>query len=67
MILVDGIPRRIRLDHATPTEKAIRAAMAAVEGLDAHVRLTDAVVLLGKALDAVADYEDEKIEKAGEQ
>ncbi len=39
-------------------ELAITAAMAAVESLPPHDRLTAAVVLLGQARDAVADYVD---------
>lgn len=53
-------PRRIRIDLQTPAEGAIRAAMDAVEALPPDVRLTDAVVLLGKALDRVADFVDGK-------
>lgn len=57
----ERIPRRIRSDLATPTEVAIRAAMRAVENMPADVRLTDAGVLLGEALDKVAAYVDEQI------
>lgn len=52
------IPRRCRLDLMTPAELAIVAAMDAVEALPADVRLTDAVVLLAKARDRVADFVD---------
>lgn len=63
MKLIDGFPRRNRLDHNEPTELAIRAAINAVEGLGADVRLTEAVTLLGRALDKVADYvEDEAVQ-----
>lgn len=51
-------PRRCRVDLATPPEKAIREAMGVVEDLGADVRLTEAVNLLGQALDKVADYVD---------
>lgn len=54
--MVDGMPRRIRVDLATPAEKAIRDAVAAVEAAGASVALTDAVILLGQALDRVADH-----------
>lgn len=52
------IPRRARIDLATPPEKAIRDALAAVEAAGADVALTDAVTLLGAALDRVADFVD---------
>lgn len=55
---IDGIPRRIRLDHCTPAELAIVAAVKAVEEAGAHPLLTDAVVLLGQARDKVADFVD---------
>lgn len=51
-------PRRCYLDLMTPAELAIRAACLAVEEMPADVRLTDAVVLLGQAKDAVADFVD---------
>lgn len=51
----DGIPRRCDITLDTPAESAIRAAIAAVEAAVAHPRMTDAVVLLQKAKDAVAD------------
>ena len=59
--LVEGFPRRNRADLWTPAEKAISDAVAVVEAAGAHTRLTDAVVLLGKARDAVADYVDEQL------
>lgn len=52
----NGFPRRIRTDLYTPAERAIADAIAAVEAAGAHPRLTDAVVLLGQAKDAVADF-----------
>ncbi len=54
--LVDGFPRRNRIDLQTPAEKAIRDAVQAVEEAGADERLTSAVILLGEALDKVADY-----------
>lgn len=54
----DDIPRRARLDLNTPAELAIRSAMAAVEEAGADPRLTDAVVLLDRARNIVADYVD---------
>lgn len=50
--------RRNRIDLMTPAELAIREAMLRVEEAGADVRLTDAVVLLGEARDAVADFVD---------
>ena len=55
------IHRKIRLDLATPTEVAIRTAMAAVEDMGADVRLTQAGQHLQRALDAVASYVDEQM------
>lgn len=52
--------RRCRRDLMVPAETAITEAMYAVEGMPADVRLTDAVVLLGKARDRVADFVDGK-------
>ena len=58
MKMVDGVPRRIRVDLLSPAENAIRDAMAEVEKAGAHPRLTDAVILLQQARDAVADFMD---------
>ena len=52
------IPRRNRIDQMVPTELAIREASLAVEAMDADVRLTEAVVLLARAQEKVADYVD---------
>ena len=52
------IPRRAQIQQWTPAEKAIYDAMQAVESMAADVRLTDAVTLLGAAMDSVADYID---------
>ena len=51
-------PRRIRMDLWTPAERAIYDAIQAVEEAGADERLTDAVILLGRAKDRVADYVD---------
>ncbi len=56
MKYVDGVPRRARVDLATPAENAIRAAMRAVEEAGASVELTEAVVFLDRALGKVADH-----------
>jgi hypothetical protein len=53
------IPRRIRLDKMTPAELAITDAMEAVEKLPGDVRLTEAVVLLDRARNLVADFVDD--------
>ena len=53
------IPRRVYLPKNIPAEKSIRTAIASVEELPADPRLTDAVVLLGAALDSVADWVDD--------
>lgn len=53
---IDGIPRRIRIDHFTPAEAAIHAAMLEVEKAGGSIALTEAVNLLAKARDRVADH-----------
>lgn len=54
------IPRRNDLRRNVEAEMAIRDAIEAVEKMTADVRLTDAVVLLGAALNSVADFIDAK-------
>ena len=56
MKMIDGIPRRARMDLYTPAEKAIREALNTVEEAGAHPLLTEAVILLGEAQDKVADF-----------
>lgn len=56
VMMVDGFPRRSRLDLATPAEAAIRTAVEAVEMAGAHPLLTDAVTLLQHARECVADF-----------
>lgn len=56
MQMVDGFPRRNRVDLYTPAENAIRAAIQAVEEAGCHELLTEAVILLGKAQGLVADF-----------
>lgn len=58
MLIVDGVPRRCRVDLATPAETAIRAAMAAVESAGCDLRLTSALCALEQALSRVADFVD---------
>lgn len=52
------VPRRCRIDRMMPAELAITEAMRAVEAMPADPCLTDAIVLLGKARDRVADFVD---------
>jgi hypothetical protein len=52
----DGLPTRIDIQWMTPAEVAIRDAMLAVENAGGSVALTDAVTLLSKARDRVADH-----------
>ena len=52
------IPRRIDVQRYVPAEHAIRAAVQTVEAMPADPRLTDAVCLLAKAKDRVADFVD---------
>lgn len=57
--LKEVYPRRLREDLMKPAELAIHNAAHEVEKLPADVRLTEAVVLLGKAKDLVSDFIDE--------
>jgi hypothetical protein len=52
----DGIPTRADLQWRTPAELAITQAMEAVKRVGASLALTDAVMLLSKAMDRVADH-----------
>lgn len=53
-----NIPRRARLDLLTPAERAIYNAIQTVEAAGTHPALTEAVNLLQRARDMVADYVD---------
>ena len=57
------IPRRIRMDLWHPAELAIQNAVNEVEKMAADVRLTNAVILLGKARESVADFIDDVTRK----
>jgi len=57
---LDDFPRRNRLEKMVPAEIAIREAMLKVEEMGAHLLLTEAIVLLQEARDAVGDYVDGK-------
>ena len=61
---MNNIPRRVRLDHSTVAELAIRTAVYEVEKLGAHPLLTDAVILLDQAREKVADYVDRPAQEA---
>lgn len=54
-----GIAPRCCIDLQTPPEAAIRNAVAEVEKAGAHPMLTEAVVLLGQALEKVGVYIDD--------
>lgn len=56
ILIVDGIPRRNRIDLRIPAETAISEAIAEVEKVGAHPMLTEAVVLLLQARDLVSDW-----------
>ena len=58
--MVNGFPRRRRIDLLTPAEKAIRDALVAVEEVGADPLLTEAVILLGQAQEKVADFVEKK-------
>ena len=52
----DGIPTRVDSHWHTTAEKAITAAMYEVENAGGSVKLTEAITLLSKARDCVADH-----------
>ncbi len=52
------VPRRCDITRLTLAEERIRGVMQAVEAMPADPRLTDAVCLLAKAKDRVADFVD---------
>lgn len=64
--MVDGFPRRSRIDLLEPAEKAIFDAVQAVERMPPDVRLTKAVCLLQDAREAVADYVEAAQDAAGD-
>jgi hypothetical protein len=55
-----AMPRRIQMALWCPAEHAIHNAMQEVEKMDADTRLTEAVTLLSRAKDLVADFIDKK-------
>lgn len=56
----DGVPTRIDRRWLTDAELAIMKAMEAVEAAGGSVALTDAINLLSKARDRVADHVESK-------
>jgi hypothetical protein len=54
----NDIPRRAQMLKWTPAERAIQHAVDEVERMGADVSLTTAVVKLGEARSAVADFVD---------
>lgn len=56
-------PRINRLDLNTPAELAIYKAIQDVEEIGADERLTDIVIMLGKARDLLSDYIDSNPDK----
>lgn len=52
-------PRRASIPHRIPAENAISEVTNLVESLGCHPRLTDAVVALQSAREAVADWAEE--------
>lgn len=56
MKIINGVPRRNRLDLMTYEERIIFQAMNEVESMGADTRLTEAVLLLAKAKDCVSDF-----------
>lgn len=57
----DGIPTRCDMSLMTSAELAITTAMNAVEITGASIALTDAITLLGKARERVADHVEGRV------
>lgn len=53
-----NIPRSIQIDKMVPAELAIREAIHVVEEAGADTLLTEAVILLGRAQEKVAEFVD---------
>jgi len=64
---MNDIPRRIQMEKMVPAELAIRNAMIEVEKAGAHELLTDAIVLLGDALEKVGDFTDKQDSNGNEK
>jgi len=59
------IPRKCRIDLATPPEVALRTALEAVEAMPADTRLTNAGQKIVEALDLVGDYVNDQMRYVG--
>jgi hypothetical protein len=57
-LLINGFPRRAMVQQWTRAEHAIFSAVQAVEMAGCDPRLTEAVILLGRARDLVADVHE---------
>ena len=55
-LVENGIPRRSRIYLLTPVELEIRKARLMAEEAGCHTLLTEAVTLMGKAQELVADW-----------
>ena len=55
---INGISRRVQIQHRTELEARIDEVITKVENLGAHEKLTDAVTHLHDAFNALADWED---------
>lgn len=60
----NSIPRRSRADLWEKQEIIIYQAIHEIEKMPPDKRLTDAVILLGKAKDLVSDFIDDEFEKS---
>ena len=57
----NSFPRRARLDLLHPIEIAIMGTVDNIEGLGADLLLTEAVLLLGRAREKIADWLEGKV------
>ena len=53
---VNGFPRRNIMEELTEEEKMLLGSIEHIENLGADERLTNAVVLIGEALNELADF-----------
>lgn len=58
MTEINGISRRVQIQYRTDLENEIDNLIGKVEALGAHQKLTDVVVCLHDAFNALADWED---------
>lgn len=61
-MIIDDFPRRSRLPFCIPAEMAITNAVNELEKVGADIKLTEAVILLGKARDLLSDYVDSQLQ-----